>query len=750
MDTDHPLRPIVTQWMNKIRLAWEWKKKKFQDDADEAMQFFNGPYDWLYGLKNALGSRGFVYAGDEGELPRPSFAMTVNKVAELVQLFGPALYHRNPIRQVNPRKAVDVPFDLMGDPQNPFVQMAVQQFAQQQQLRARQDQARAVLLEAYQNYTPTALDLKTESRWAIDEGIIKGRGVLWTELYKPAGGGSQLVGSFFDTVDNLVIDPDVEVVRDAWWLARRCVKPYWEVEEEFGLPRDSLKVRATLESPGRQADIAADPNGDYNRRRGMTNDLVVYWKVFSRMGVGGRLSGVPEQIRQQVESWGRYCYLVVSEFCPYPLNIPDHLSKPALGDDPMLAMHSTQPIIEQLRWPTPYWADDTFPCSFLDFHPVPREVWPMSHLRPGIGELKFLNWAYSFLAGKVKTATRDFIAIAKSASDELKENIRTGQDYTFLEVEAIHDSIDKVVKFLQHPEFNPEIYKVIQGVQEMFEKRVGLTELMYGMSNRQLRSAEEANIKGDQVSIRPDDMANRVEDWMSDVARKEALAARWHLSGKDVAPVLGPAGAFWWDKLVAPADPSEILHQLEYRIEAGSARKPNKARDAQNMQQAMQALFAPLMQYAGATGNVGPVNALITAWAKSIDLEAAPFLMQPPPPQQQPGPTPDQIEQQHQQEMAHKEQSQQQDLQHKAQKHALDLAQQQQEGRMDLQQHLADLGEQRAQLQMAGQEHIAEMIRGGQQHFAQLRQAAEKHAVDTQIAKEKAKQAPKGNGKQAA
>ena len=42
---DHPLRALCTSWLEKIRLAAEFKKKKFQEDADEAMQFYNGPHD---------------------------------------------------------------------------------------------------------------------------------------------------------------------------------------------------------------------------------------------------------------------------------------------------------------------------------------------------------------------------------------------------------------------------------------------------------------------------------------------------------------------------------------------------------------------------------------------------------------------------------------------------------------------------------------------------------------------------------
>jgi hypothetical protein len=630
------LRPIVAGWNAKLNLAWEYKKREFQDDADEAMAFFNGPYDFLYGWRGAAARGSFTYSGNEDDLPAPAFRMTVNKVAELVQIFGPVLYHRNPVRKVNPRKAPMLPMNLLGDPNDPNVQMQYQMLAQQVSQQTNVDAARATLLEAYQNYTPNALDLKTESRRAIDEALIKGMGCLWTEVYRPTGAPNMtMVGSFYDTVDNLLIDPDMESIKDAKWIARRCVHPYWQVEREYGLPEGALGNKATLTSFGQQAQVAASPDGDYRQKQGQTNDLVVYWKVWSKMGCGGLLQGMLESMKQPLAQYGDFVYLVVCEQCPYPLNLGEQLSELMMPDDEMdlMSQAAAMPDIQQrLQWPIPFWADDEWPVTPIVFHEIPRKVWPMSHVKPGMGELKFLNWAYSFLAGKIKTASKDFLAVLKSASEELKDRIKTGQDYTIIEVEAIHGSIDQVVKFLQHPSFNPEIYKVIEGVTQNFEKRTGLTELAYGMSGQQLRSAQEADVKRDQMNVRPDDMANKVEDAMSDIARKEALAARWFVKGPDVQPIFGPIGANWWDQLIVNSDPAEIIHQLEYRIEAGSTKKPNKQADQQNMQAAMQALFPFLSQYASATGNVGQVNNLIAAWAKSIDLDPSGFLLTPPPP----------------------------------------------------------------------------------------------------------------------
>ncbi|MCF1193507.1 hypothetical protein LRR18_18100, partial [Mangrovimonas sp. AS39] len=92
----------------------------------------------------------------------------------------------------------------------------------------------------------------------------------------------------------------------------------------------------------------------------------------------------------------------------------------------------------------------------------------MSHLSPAMGELKFLNWVYSFIAGKIRITCRDFVAIKASAGEEIKTAVTSGSDYELIEINSSHGTIDEVVKFLQHPQFNGDIWRVIEYVAEQF------------------------------------------------------------------------------------------------------------------------------------------------------------------------------------------------------------------------------------------------------------------------------------------
>ena len=621
MASDSLLAPIVSAWLKKIQLAWDFKQDEFGRDAETCMQFFDGPYDFMYGLRRGNNGNGFTFTGNADDFPRPTFAMTVNKVAEMVQLFGPTLYARNPVRKVNPRTVPEIPAGAFApfDP-NQFG-VLFQQLNDINEKQRAVDEARSTMLEQYLNFTPDALNLKDHSRRAIDEALIKGMGVLWTRPFVSPSTGKKFIGSFYDTVDNLVIDPDMETIDEAGWIAKRCVDPVWQVERDFGLMPGTLSGH--LESYNQQGNISAEGSVmDYKRKQGKTNDLLVYWKIYSKVGVGGRLSGVAQEMMEPLEGYGDYAYLAVCDKVDYPLNIPPDVQNTADDNE----------IRKRLEWDTPFWANDSWPFTPIVFHERPRKVWPMSHLKPGLGELKFINWVYSFVASKILVSCRDFLALKKSLGEEIKSTILHGNDYELLEIDETHGTVGEVVQFLQHPNFNSDIWRVLEAVERNFEKRVGLTELVYGETAASYRSASEAQVKSDQTRIRPDDMANKVEDAMTDVAKKEALASRWHITGRDVVNVLGKPMAFLWDQLVVSSDPSDICHNLEYRIAAGSTRKPNRQREADNMSQAMQNLFPNLWSYASGTGDYTAVNALLQDWAKSLDLDITKYLIQPPPP----------------------------------------------------------------------------------------------------------------------
>jgi hypothetical protein len=628
------LRGLVELWIEKIRRAKDYKKDVFQRDADEAMRFYHpgkDRYDFVYSGEGDSGREDRWLGSDPAE---PPIKMTLNKVAEIVAIYGPMLYQKNPVRQVEPRQPAQIDPSVIPDP------TMLQYLGQLEQQRTKNDTLKSALLSAYLNWTPNHLGLREESLRGIDEALVKGRGCLWIGTYHPPGTNTAMVGSFYDTVDHLQIDPDAESLNSAWWIEREITQPVWQAERRFGLKPGTLK--ASAESVNRQSEIDSERR-HYDRQRGVSSDLITYHEIYSKMGVGGRLSGadkgrdsdlLPGDLTNFARTLdplvGDHVFLVIAKGTPYPLNLPPEIQElPITGtggpDDGGVV------IKERLSWPIPLHDFGLWPVSVLDFREVPRCAWPMSIVTPALGELRFLCWAYSFVAGKIKSTLRDIVAILKEMADQFKLTVLEGADLAVVEIDTNNRNIHECVQVLQFPQMNADIWRIIQAVEANFDKRVGLNEAMYGGQGTQTRSATQAQQTQQQLNIRPQDMAERVENWMTEAARKEAIAARMLLAPKDVLPMLGLASAALWGTFLSTRDVG-VIRELEYRIEAGSTRKPNRDRDQQNADQSFQILGPILTQFASATGQLGPLNALISYWCKSRDVPPGPFMLPPPPP----------------------------------------------------------------------------------------------------------------------
>lgn len=690
--SDNPLAPVVKLWLSLMEKARDHKWEAFGKTAWECYQFYDGAHDFMY--KNALNSVG-MYA--EGEAPKTTFRMTMNKVAELVQLFAPSMYYKNPRRQANPNKpelpemAIQLlaqqqaqaivqqqlqqfgPMGgsmmapgMMAQPDPMMVQQMMQQAQQQvmqtiqiqQQANIARDQAVAKLIEWVQNLLPNELDLKTESRLAIDEALVKGRGVVLHEMYLPPGSKRAIPKATWFSVDDLLVDPDARSMKDAMWVAVRCQEPIWQVERDRGLEPGSLKSAANLESMSRQAEVDTGKHGSHYRRRGDTHDLITYYKIWSRGGLGQHLTigqgfypgSELEPIQDGLAQFGDHTYIEVAEGIDYPLNLP-----PALMEADVTQPGIMELVKKQVSWAVPFYKDQEWPVTELDFHLIPGSPWPQAHMKPALGELRFLNWAMSFLAGRIRVTSRVFIGIVEHLAEDLRTEVESGGDLTILPIKTqMNKTIQECIQFLQHPEVNKDIWAIINAVMELFDKRVGLTELVYGISGKQMRSAQEASVKEERTSVRPDDMAERVEHWQTRIARKEAQMLRLYCGPDAAAPWFGekydPSGNqfgimthLWAQHVYLPADQSpenieRVFREYEYRIEAGSARKPNMERDQANMDQAMQVLFNPLYQHYQMSGDPTQLNAFITDWAKCRQLDASPYLF--PPFQVMPQPAP--------------------------------------------------------------------------------------------------------------
>lgn len=633
----HPLNKLVDAWLKKIDKAVT-AKSWWQDIADECMLFYSSANDFMWSEK-------YRKKFTSGDQMNPRFRITIAKAFELVALFGPVLYYRNPVRQVNPRKPFELSPELYGDPNDPAVQQFFQQQVMQQQQGTLQDRMRSQLLSEALNYMPNEMPgggLATHCQNSINEALIKGRGVTWCEPYYYPSTDRMIVGSFYDTVDHLQIDPDAETIESAMWIARKCIHPVWKVEDDYGYPRGFLKNRSGLESAWSQGEGEGNVSKRRRDKKNESNDLLPYWKIYSKMGVGARLTGMSGKTVEQLdELLGDHVYLAVAKGIPFPLNVPSEMAQAAI-DALAVAAEETMPgqppaedapevsdLAEAFQWPVPFWRDDRWPCAMLDFYALPRSVWPVAPLAPALGVLKAINIVMSHLLNRTWSSSRDFICILKAAGEDIKEKILQGDDQTLLELESnLGKTINEIVTFLQQPPANTDIWRVLEWLIGIFEKMSGLTELAYGMSGRQMRSAAEADKKYEQMSIRPDHMAKQVEQWATEQARMEAMCLRWFFTGDDMEGIK-PGTKDLWDQLVAATEPDKVVREMEYRIEAGSTRKPNLDRDTENINNGLQFLLPMFQQYATITGDSSPLNAINEMWGKAVQFDGSKLVMQP-------------------------------------------------------------------------------------------------------------------------
>ena len=113
------------------------------------------------------------------------------------------------------------------------------------------DNIRNQLLSLWLNYTPDEMPdggLAQHSETAITQGLVTGRGIVYPDWYSMPGSSRKLTGNFFDHQARQGWDPDCQTHHDAWWMWKEEDKPYWTVEREHGLPKDSLKEHASRES----------------------------------------------------------------------------------------------------------------------------------------------------------------------------------------------------------------------------------------------------------------------------------------------------------------------------------------------------------------------------------------------------------------------------------------------------------------------------------------------------------------------
>jgi hypothetical protein len=656
-----PLKWLVDDWLALIEEAKKSRHDQFGQYAEECDKFYDTAHNWMWKDQYARGPQGFVEGA--GEIPFPTFQMTVNRVFEAVALFGPSMFQRYPQATVTPNYPPMMPPELVGVmPDQPEYEALIQSQQQDKQIR----QIVASLKEYYLSWLQVETDKKRHARRSITEALVAGAGYSLTELFTPAGGDVSYPRSRHISWRQVLKDPDAKYEEDVQWIAIEWTHAINQVEEKFRLPPGSL--HGQLQSIQAQSTRRGRVEAKTLNSQGKSFDLIKYYEIYSKNGIGDKLKKARGD--RDLSGFGRYVRLVVAKGIHFPLNLPTEIVS-----DPEQAIEATQ-------WPIPFWLDEAsggWPTTELSYYDKSSSVWPVSLFKPAIGWMRFINWCMSFLADKVAATAHDYIAVMKSAAKEIKDQLLNQKGpVKLIELsELLGTNINQVITMLDKPPFDVNIYRMVESALEFVDKTTGLTELVYGLSSSQMRSATEAGIRNDRVSVRPDDMTEKTEDWYSATMAKECMTAATLLEPQDLHGVLGDMGTEVFTQHVLEQGPELVVRDYRYRIAAGSTRKPNKQMLLQGLNDFGRVTGVVMQQFAMA-GITEPWNAFAMDVAKALDLpDPERYVVQMPPPEQQ-GPSPEEVEaeqsqQKHEQELTQSEQRHTQDMEQGRAKAMLDL-----------------------------------------------------------------------------
>jgi hypothetical protein len=586
------LRPLVQGWLGKIRCALESPaRKKWKEVADECLMLYS---------KSAAAMWDPAYSKKFwSNVKAPKFRITINKAFEYVAIFGPNLIWDCPHRTVNPKRRQDYPqelFQLMPNGQQLY-EMLGQQDAQELAV----SKAIAAVMQPWLNYTARETPgggLVGHSLHAVTDSLIKGRGVLWSETYQFPASGRNLVGSFHDDPESLIVDPDFKTLHKARVIYRERCWPHWQVERHFGLPPGSLKGKATLESAYSYGEYHGnDDHGNPDRAAGKTNDLVKFYEVYSKCGVGAMLTNMEEGIKQHLHKvTGDYVYLAICDKVPWPLNCPS---------DVLLKGATDAEVRKRFEWPTPVL--DRRSLADGSARSLHRPGWPVSGPAAGSGDGRA---EAAQLPGPVDDSARapgeqNLLGCRRRASRSLQEIPRRHRGYGDRPTPSGVQDVRQAIMQFEQKQTTEDSWRVIEMLSTLVDKRTGLTEQAYGRNEdgTQNRTAQETAAKQRAVGVRSEHMQKQTKDWQSRVESQEAFLSRMFVTGKTCSRARLD-GRYLWEQYVMSNDVEIVARGMEYEVGAASIRRPDRERDIANYQQAIGILLLwckPTASRAGTT-----------------------------------------------------------------------------------------------------------------------------------------------------
>jgi len=600
------LGPIVAQWISRINSA-DVAKTRFNTIAKLCRQFFGSSAKAMW----EDDFRKEFYPS----LQTPMFQVNMNKAFELVAVIGPNLYWKNPERQVQSYRAPDQVelAQMFGVQDLEMLQQIQAAYQQTEAVKQKRNALASLVLEYLQ--TEQAGTLKREVHQCINEFLLTGLGLMWTESYQHAGTGEQLVRNRYGSVDDLQIDPDSRLPdwSDARWISRRHVDPIWKVERMFGHPPGYLAGRGTMTSREHQVSREmAYSNDKYC-------DMIEWYEVWSRGGIGARVGGVDAKHSQYLDSVvGDNCYICVSAGVPHPLNVP-----PAVLTDAPVEM-----LQEAVRWRTSgfgaiheLWKDDRWPVTPLSSYPVSGSPWPLAILAPGLGHLIAMNIILVTKLNQAWDRRREIIGVASEMKDVLTGQLKGDDSPAIIPIShSIGKGMNELIQRLDRGDTQDDLLQWMEYLSSEFAKATGLLDIHYGITQTQSRVSGDVDAKTRAAGIRPEKMREDIVDWVRQFSTSELWLASQIISGEQLTELLGEWGGVAWEQFIKAMPFEQLIREMTCYIDAKDIQRPDHARDLDALTQLTQPFFQMAIPYAQQTGDPNPINAFMTRLMTAMDM----------------------------------------------------------------------------------------------------------------------------------
>jgi len=567
------LQQVTRLWKSQAELARKDKAEKFGDTAKRLWHFYGKRYQQLSFVVDEGGASDFPH------IKTPYYKPVLNKSRQYVELYLPSIHASLTHRLVRPRRP-DLPPELsMLGLDRPDVK--------------KREQLQSWLLEWFLNYLPAEYDAFTEQRTALQEALVKGRGVLWHEIF--AGPYGDMPGSFHVSVDDLLIDADARKLRDAGFIIRERWEPAYKLAEDWREDVDKLRSNGRSNMDMARAEAEGDDRDESGRRKG---DLVKVLEVYSRIGIGHRLLSSSDDddmkaFGEALDAFGPHVHLLIVDGIDYPINLkPDDVSS-------YTGAEQGEFLREQLKWPIAFFEEHSnpWPMTTIDPYPNCMDAWATSSLESGLPIQEYLDQAYNWIMQRVQKNCRNLTLYSSSLEAQFEEGYESGWDMEMIKVNGNPgEDLSKKVAIVSFPEITGDVWRTVAFLNEEYEKITGMTPLMYGVqSGSAMRSAEEASIRNAATNSRPQDIAKAFEEANSKVAAKEGQASRLVVDPATVAPLFSepepemdadgvPDYDKWmpgqltraWMELVSTDDPRRAAAECHYTVESGSGMRKNK------------------------------------------------------------------------------------------------------------------------------------------------------------------------------